>query len=175
MKSLHQGIKMNHYIEELIELIRSEEDVLKTFLDLLRRQKEYLLANRIDDFRATVSQQEELMEEIRTLEEKRVAKVREIAASTGLKEDEVTLTRLIEITLGDVSAELKDLKKELSQLVERIRKMSRINALLIKRSLNFIQQSIGWMIDASDITQVYDPNGRATRQTGTNLMVNKTF
>jgi len=166
---------MNHFIEELIELIRQEEEVLKRFLDLLQRQKEYLLANQIELFRATVSQQEELMQDIRNLEERRIAKVKEIAASTGLREDEITLTHLIEITLGDVSTELKDLKKNLSQLVNRIRKMNRVNALLIKRSLNFIQQSIGWMIDSSDITQIYDTNGRAARQTGTNLMVNKTF
>jgi hypothetical protein len=45
--------------------------------------------------------------------------------------------------------------------------------MLVKRSLNFIQQNIGWMIDASDISQVYDPNGRSARQTGNNVMVNK--
>ncbi|RJP79191.1 MAG: flagellar protein FlgN [Candidatus Zixiibacteriota bacterium] len=166
---------MSHFIQELIDLIRQEEEVLNRFLALLRRQKEYLLANQIDLFRATVGQQEELMEDIRRLEEQRIAKVRDMAASTGLKEDEITLTHLIEVTLGDVSTELKDLKKNLSQLVERIRRTSRVNELLIKRSLNFIQQSIGWMIDASDITQVYDPTGRTTRQAETSVMVNKTL
>jgi flagellar biosynthesis/type III secretory pathway chaperone len=92
-----------------------------------------------------------------------------------MKEDEITLTHLIEITLGDASGELGELKKSLSQLVDRIRKANRVNELLIKRSLNFIQRSIGWMIDSSDISQVYDLSGRSARQTGTSLMVNKTF
>ena len=115
------------------------------------------------------------MRDIRDLEERRVAKVRELAATVGMREDEVTLTHLIEITLGDVSGELKELKKNLGQLVERIRKMNRVNALLIKRSLNFIQQSISWMIDSAEIPQVYGPSGRAARQSSTNLMVNKTL
>lgn len=166
---------MEKLIQGLIELIRQEEVVLKQFLDLLQRQKEYLLANKIDLFRATVNQQEGLMQEIRDLEERRVAKVRELAASAGMREDEVTLTHLIEITLGDVSGELKELKKNLGHLVERIRKMNRVNTLLIKRSLNFIQQSISWMIDSADIPQVYGPSGRAARQSSTNLMVNKTL
>jgi flagellar biosynthesis/type III secretory pathway chaperone len=65
---------MDHYIDELIRLIREEEAALKSFLDLLHQQKQYLLANEIDLFRSTVSRQETLMETIRTLEEKRVAK-----------------------------------------------------------------------------------------------------
>lgn len=166
---------MSRFIEELISLIRQEEEVLTRFLELLRHQKKFLLANQIDAFRDTVAEQEKLVEDIRTLEARRIAKVRELAASTGLREDEITLTHLIEITLGDVSAELKELKKNLGQLVERIRRISKVNELLIKRSLNFIQQSIGWMIDASDITQVYDPSGKTTRQTPSSVMVNKTF
>jgi flagellar biosynthesis/type III secretory pathway chaperone len=169
------GEKMGAFIKELISLIRLEEEVLTRFLDLLRQQKQYLLANQIDAFRATVSDQEKLLGDIRDLETRRINKVKEMAASTGLKEDEITLTNLIEITLGDVSTELKDLKKNLSQLVERIRRINKINELLIKRSLNFIQQSIGWMIDAADITQVYDPSGKTARQTPDSVMVNKTL
>ncbi len=172
---VQNGKQMDRFIQELIELIRQEESLLTHFLDLLQRQKQYLLGNQIDLFRSTVSDQEILMEGIRNLEEKRIAKVKELAAFAGLKEEEITLTHLIEATLGDLSDELKGLKKSLSQLVERIRKMNRVNQLLIKRSLNFIQQSIGWMIDAPDITQVYDPSGRTKRQAGTSVIVNKTF
>ncbi len=166
---------MSQFIAELISLIREEEEVLTRFLDLLRRQKQFLLANQIDAFRETVAEQERLVGNIRELEARRVSKVKNMAASTGLREDEITLTHLIEITLGDVSTELKDLKKNLSQLVERIRRVNKVNELLIKRSLNFIQQSIGWMIDASDVTQVYDPSGKTTRQAPDSVMVNKTF
>ena len=167
--------KMDSLIAELIDLIRQEEDVLKRFLDLLQMQKQFLIANQIDLFQSTVSEQENLTQSIRDLEAKRVAKVKQMADFTGLDENEITLTNLIEITLGDVSVELKELKKSLANLVERIRRMSRVNELLIKRSMNFIQASIGWLIDASDITQIYDTNGRTTRQTNTSIMVNKTF
>jgi hypothetical protein len=167
--------KMDSLIAELIALIRQEEDVLKRFLDLLQMQKQFLIANQIDLFQSTVSEQESLTQNIRELEAERIAKVKQMADSTGLDENEITLTNLIEITLGDVSTELKELKKSLAHLVERIRRMSRVNELLIKRSMNFIQASIGWMIDASDITQIYDTTGRTKRQTNTSIMVNKTF
>ncbi|MFH1734899.1 MAG: flagellar protein FlgN [bacterium] len=164
---------MGKFIEELIALIRKEEKVLKAFLNLLNLQKQYLLANEIEEFQGTTSRQEDLIDEIKKLEMQRIVKVQELAASEGKQEDEITLTHLIEITLGDISEELRELKENLGRLVEKIRRTNRINQMLIKRSLNFIQQSIGWMIDASDITNVYDTNGRTARQSGTNLIVNK--
>lgn len=166
---------MGKFIEELIELICQEEKVLKAFLKLLNMQKQHLLANEIEQFQETVQQQEALIDEIKVLEEKRIGKVKEMADSKGMREDEITLTHLIEITLGDVSEELKGLKERLSKLVEKIRRANRVNEMLIKHSLNFIQQSVGWMIDASDITRVYDPNGRTARNTGNSVMVNKVF
>lgn len=166
---------MGKFIEELIDLIRQEEKVLKAFLNLLNLQKQYLLANEIEQFQGTVERQEALIDEIKTLEKKRIEKVKEMAEVEGMQEDEITLTHLIEITLGDVSEELKGLKQSLSKLVERIRRANRVNGMLIKRSLDIIQQSVGWMIDAADISSVYDPNGRSARQTGTNVIVNKVF
>jgi flagellar biosynthesis/type III secretory pathway chaperone len=164
---------MGKFIEELISLIRREEQVLKAFLNLLNLQKQYLLANEIEQFQGTVERQEVLIDEIKELETKRIEKVREMAAVEGLQEDEITLTHLIEITLGDVSEELKKLKQSLSKLVEKIRRANRVNGMLIKRSLDIIQQSVGWMIDAADISSVYDPHGRSSRQAGTNVIVNK--
>lgn len=164
---------MGTFIRELIEMIHKEEKVLKSFLTLLNQQKRHLLSNEIDHFRGTLQRQETLIDEIKNLETQRVAKVRQLAAAEGMREDEVTLTHLIEVTLGDLSEELRGLKDRLSQLVEKIRRANRVNQMLIKRSLNFIEQSIGWMIDSADISRVYDPNGRSARQTGTNVMVNK--
>ncbi len=166
---------MGKFIQELIELIHREEKTLRAFLKLLNKQKRHLLSNQIEEFQGTVSQQEILVEEIKNLEAQRIAKVREMATAEGMREDEVTLTHLIEVTLGDVSEELKNLKESLSQLVEKIRRANRVNQMLIRRSLDFIQQSIGWMIDSADISKVYDLNGRQARQTNTNVMVNKVF
>jgi hypothetical protein len=166
---------MNKFIQELIALIKEEEEVLKEFLKLLNLQKEYLMANQIEQFQGTVNHQEELIDRIKEIEKLRIAKVKEMAHAENLPEDEVTLTHLIEVTLGDASEELKILKLSLSGLVEKIRKANRVNEMLIKHSLNFIQKSVGWMIDATEVHRVYDPNGRTARQTGNNVMVNKTL
>ncbi len=171
--TLRKGPDMGKFIADLIVLIRHEENVLKAFLNHLNQQKKFLLADQIEQFQETVHRQEELILEIKKLEEQRIAKVKEVASAQGMSEDEITLTHLIEITLGDVSEELKMLKESLSQLVEKIQRANRVNEMLVKRSLNFIQQNIGWMIDASDVSQVYDPKGQSARQKGTNIMVNK--
>jgi len=164
---------LDEFIKELILLIRDEEKVLNSFLNHLNHQKQYLLADDIEAFQETVTRQEDLIDEIKRLEQMRIDKVKEFALSQGMSEDEITLTHLIEMTLGDVSEELKVLKEDLSRLVEKIRRANRVNQMLVKRSLDFIQKNIGWMIDASDISQMYDPSGQKARQTGTNVLVNK--
>ncbi|TKJ40281.1 hypothetical protein CEE37_08110 [candidate division LCP-89 bacterium B3_LCP] len=164
---------MDRFIQELIDLIKEEEKVLSAFLNLLNLQKQYLLADEIEQFQSTTQRQDELVNEIKKLENKRIDKVREFASTEGLRDDEITLTHLIEVTLGDVSEELQTMKNNLSKLVEKIHRANRVNEMLIKRSLNFIQKSIDWMIDSSDFTSLYDPNGNTTRQTGTNVIVNK--
>ncbi|MBU0519140.1 flagellar protein FlgN [bacterium] len=164
---------LDTFIQELVALIRDEEKVLNSFLNHLNHQKKYLLADDIEAFQGTVERQEDLIDEIKRLEQMRIAKVNEFALSQGMSGDEITLTHLIEMTLGDVSEELKALKEDLSGLVEKIRRSNRVNQMLVKRSLDFIQKNIGWMIDASDISQMYDPSGQKARQNGTNVLVNK--
>ncbi|MFH1862558.1 MAG: flagellar protein FlgN [bacterium] len=164
---------METLIAEFVEMVRREHAVLKQLLETLRQQKQYLLRNEIEKFQMTVSEQENLLDEIRCLEETRISKVKEIAEQTGMKEDGITLSYLIESTLGNVSEELKELKKNLSDLIESIHHVNRVNELLIKRSLNFIQQNIGWMIDSSDLAKLYDPAGRVTRDTKISIMINK--
>jgi flagellar biosynthesis/type III secretory pathway chaperone len=168
-----QSRDLDQFLKELIGIIHREEKVLNAFLNHLNRQKQYLLADQLEAFQGTVDRQEALIDEIKKLEEQRIVKIKELAVSEGMPEDEITLTHLIEITLGDVSDELKQLKENLSNLVEKIRRANRVNQVLVKRSLNFIEQNIGWMIDAADITRVYDPSGRTAHQTGTNVIVNK--
>ncbi|MCX6639269.1 MAG: flagellar protein FlgN [bacterium] len=166
---------MEKFIKKLTTLIREEEQILKQFLDLLNLQKEYLMSNQIEQFQGTVSRQEELIDSIKEIEQRRITHVKKYADAESLRENEITLTHLIEVTLGDASEELKALKQSLSSLVEKIRKANRVNEMLIKHSLNFIQKSVGWLIDSTEVARVYDPLGRTARQAGTNVMVNKTF
>ncbi len=166
---------MNDLIEQLIDLIRREEEILERFLDCLDRQKGFIVQNKVDEFDQTVREEEELIEQIRANEEARMALVKSIATTTGSKEDELTLTRLIELNLGESSSDLKNLKRGLAGLVERIKRANRVNQYLIRRSLSFVQKNIDWFIDEGNLNVIYGRDGNQRVKDVGNLLVDKTL
>jgi len=163
---------MKALVDNLITLIRDEEDVLEQFLDCLTRQKECIVANRIDLFDETVQEQETIITRIRALEAGRIEVVKSIAQLAG-SEDDLTITRLIEMNLGETSEELRSLKRTLAGLIDRVKKANRVNQYLIKRSLSFIQKSVDLFIDEGEPTVVYTQNGSRRPRTASRMLVDK--
>lgn len=166
---------MNDVIKELVLIIREEESRLEEFLDHLESQKEILIKNDTEAFERSVMLQENLISEIKKLEETRIEKVRALARGMAIEESEITLTRLVEMSLGNVSSELKDVKKNVNGLVNRIRRVNQINQYLIKRSLNRAQQSIDWLIDGANMDVTYQSNGHLRNRNLQSIVVNKTY
>lgn len=166
---------MKEHIEKLITLIRDEESVLESFLNCLNRQKEFIVQNNVEQFDETVREEEKLISHIRELEEGRINLVRSIAISAGAADDELTLTRLIELNLGENSEELKALKRTLAGLVGRIKRANRVNQYLIKRSLSFIQKNIDWFIDDGNLNVQYASDGHQKMGKAGRLLIDKTM
>ncbi len=165
---------MNDLIGQLVGLIREEEEVLGQFLDCLTMQKECIVANKFDEFDETVLNQENLIRRIRALESGRIEVVSSIASLAGTDAD-LTITRLIELNLGESSEELRTLKKTLAGLIERIKKANKVNQYLIQRSLSFIQRNIDMFIDETDATETYLPNGSRQQRGPSRLLIDKAF
>ncbi len=164
---------MNKEIDQLIDLIKQEEEVLERFLSCLTRQKEFIVQNNIEEFDKTVEEEQELIQTIQNLEHGRMSIVKSIASASGSEENELTLTRLIELNLGESSKELKSLKRGLATLVGRIKKANKVNQYLIKSSLSFIQKNIDWFIDDANLNVIYQSDGRQTAREVGNVLVNK--
>lgn len=164
---------MESKIDQLIELIKNEENALGQFLNCLTRQKEFIIQNKVDEFDETIREVEEIIGKIRDFELGRMELVKSIAATTGSDKDDLTLTRLIELNLGESSIELKNLKITLSGLVDRIKKANRVNQYLIKRSLSFIQKNIDWFIDDNNLNFIYLADGRQKVKDPGNLLIDK--
>ena len=164
---------MNEQIRALVGLIRQEEAMLQEFLTLLDRQKVLLLENRNEEFDASVGEQESLLYRVHEVEQKRIEVIVAIARGLKIEGEELTLTRLIEMTLGEFDEELKELKKSLNRLVERIRKANQVNAHLVHRSLNYLQKSVSWLIDSGDLSVTYTPGGTMNQKTVGAVLLNK--
>ncbi|MBZ0265084.1 flagellar protein FlgN [bacterium] len=118
---------MDELIQELIETIKIEETLLQEFLDHLEMQKDILVKNDVRAFEESVSIQEALIKKIRTLEEDRILRVRVLAKGLKMDESELTLTRLVELSLGQVNTEMLEAKKSITSLVGKIKKVNQVS------------------------------------------------
>ncbi len=166
---------MKEIIQTLIVIIKKEEELLSEFLGHLEEQKKILLKNDVEHFEESVLHQEELIVKIKSLEQQRIEKVQSLAKGLSMKESELTLTRLVEMSLGTVSGELREVKKSITSLVERIRRVNQVNQYLIKRSMNRAQHNIDWLIDSSGLDVTYESNGQLRNRHLQSIMVNKTL
>lgn len=164
---------MNDLVQQLIKLIRQEEELLEKFLECLNQQKDHIIQNRVENFELSIREEEELINRIRLIEESRITIVKTIARSAGSEEDELTLTRMIEMNLGEDSEELRGLKQTLTGLIERVKKATRVNQYLIKRSLSFIQKNIDWFIDDGVQNTIYNFNGQRKKNDVGNILVDR--
>ena len=164
---------MDDKIDVLIKIIKEEESVLSEFLNCLTNQKEYIIQNNIEEFDRTVKEEEEIINRIRDLEQQRIQLVASLSPKIESLEDELTLTRLIEMNLGESSDELKQMKTSLSRLVDRIKTANKVNQYLIKKSLSFIQKNIDWFIDDGKLNITYSSDGRQKVKEIGNLLVDR--
>jgi len=166
---------MDNLIGKLVDVIKREEGLLADFLGLLEQQKTILVKNDTEEFERTVARQEELIHQIKELEEERVRQVRSLARDMDSEESEITLTRLVEMSLGQLSDELKDAKLSMNHLVGRIKRVNQVNQYLIKRSMHTVQRNIDWLIDGAELEVTYEANGRIRGREGRAVLVNKTY
>ncbi|HEB84561.1 MAG TPA: flagellar protein FlgN [Bacteroidetes bacterium] len=167
--------RMDNLIGKLVDVIKREEGLLADFLGLLEQQKTILVKNDTEEFERTVARQEELIHQIKELEEERVRQVRSLARDMDSEESEITLTRLVEMSLGQLSDELKDAKLSMNHLVGRIKRVNQVNQYLIKRSMHTVQRNIDWLIDGAELEVTYEANGRIRGREGRAVLVNKTY
>jgi len=164
---------MNDQIRALVGLIRREEVMLQEFLELLERQKGFLLDNESEAFETSVTRQTELLQSIRGVEQERVTVIAQIARTLKIEGEELTLTRLIETTLGEFDEELRELKRSLNRLVDRIRKANQVNAHLVHRSLDYLHKSVAWLIDSGDLSVTYTAGGEVNQRAVGAVLLNK--
>ncbi len=162
-------------VKNLVEAIKQEEALLKQFAELLEEQKRVLVRNDVEAFEDTVNRQEALIEEIKTLENQRIEQVKFLAKGLGEPVSDITMTRLVELSLGQVSDELAQAKESMNQLVNRIQRVSRVNQYLVKRSMNVAQRSIDWLIDGGEKEVTYLSNGQLNKKKIRPVLVNRTM
>jgi len=128
-------------IDELIDIIGKEAVLFESFLELLERQKQVLVANRVDDINQITAELQEKLSESRVLNRKREQVVARLKADNAIAGD-ITITRILSIADEDRGARLAHLRDVIVGLNTKINNARNTNALLLNQSRQFVEKTM---------------------------------
>jgi len=147
--------------ERLIEILGKEAALFETFLELLGRQQEMLIANDADGLRLVSETIREKVIENRLLNQQREDAVNEIKRRNAIEGD-LNVSRLLEMVDEQQADQLQHLRNTIFALTDRITETRNRNALLINRSREYIARTMEMLSHISGPSGIYAANGNET-------------
>jgi len=155
----------------LIDIISKEAALFESFLELLERQKEMLVANDLDGLNEVVQRQREKLIESKLLNKQRENLVATIKTSRDIEGD-LTVTRLLKLVDEDQANRLSQLRDIIYSLNEKITDTRNTNAMLLNRSREFIAHTMEMLSKINNPDNTYARTGMSAER-GSNIMVDR--
>jgi hypothetical protein len=147
-------------IAKLIDIISREAALFESFLELLERQKQMLVANNVDGLTEITALQQEKLTESRALSRRREQILNQIKLENSLENDP-TIARLAALADENQAARLMQLRTVILSLNEKINDARNTNAMLLNQSREFVAKTMALLARMNNP----ETNYSGTRQT----------
>jgi flagellar biosynthesis/type III secretory pathway chaperone len=144
---------------DLIDCLDNLVKVYRSLLDIVRREKDILIASKLDELNDNNKAKDAMLVRIRSLENQRQKCARDFAGSLGA---DVESPRLLEIASHcprDWSERLHNMHSVLDLLVRRVAEVNKQNEELVQAALNNITGAMEAIRDGLKPKPVYGPKG----------------
>ncbi len=146
--------------DELGRLLRKEMSLYRVMLNLLRQEKEALLAHALIDLTETNRLKKDLIEDLQKTETDRDTLVSRLAEALGIPPDRVTLSRVTAELEDQDSADLSASGENLASLLNLCRDIGRENTILLEHSFDLVGSLISTLTDSVGGHTTYLPSGQ---------------
>jgi hypothetical protein len=145
-------------ILQLIKLIGEEVVIFETFVELLNRQQEALVANDME-LLATVTQEQERLALTTSMAEKRRAElVRTLSLDMNREPNDINLTELAKLVAEPELNQLRTLQETMTTLHSQISTIKSRNDFLIRKSMEYINNTLTYLSAAGEKEATYAPD-----------------
>ena len=157
---------MSKAVNELIETLNAEAALFETFLDLLDRQRDMVVANDTDGLVQVTEAQREKLAESKLLDRRRRELV-ELAGSENAISGDVNVARLLASVSHDDGTRLARVRDTILELSKQIEEGKERNRFLIDKSRELISSSL------KSINRMTNPPEKGSAYTRPGPMNNK--
>jgi hypothetical protein len=149
-------------ILQLIKLIGEEVVIFETFVELLNRQQEALVANDMELLASVTEEQERLALTTSQAEKRRAELVQTLSQELNREPNDINLTELAKLAAEPELNQLRTLQATLTGLHSQISTIKSRNDFLIRKSMEYINNTLTYLSAAGEKETTYstDKNKR---------------
>ena len=150
---------MNELVDELSSVLEREIGCYEELIGSARAEQQALIRGKLQELKLALEAQELLIASTKALEETRRQIGRMLAQRLGLPDEDVTLTRLIELGYDGETGRIAALRDKVREVVIELDRLNAGNAQLINSSIDFINQTMWVLLQTRQPKGTYTPKG----------------
>lgn len=157
---------------ELVSVLEEQIKVYRGLLDVVRKEKEILVAANLDDLNENNRTKEAMLIKIRGLEAQRVALANESYQTLGLS-GEARLLEIARVVGGETADKLRSIHSVLELLLRRVQEYNRQNETLVNSALQNITGAMKELKGTLEDKPTYQKKGEVEGHTSSGKLVSR--
>ena len=145
-------------VSGLIDTLNSQVELYNQIVELSTEKKQYIIKNDTDSLKRLVETENAVASKAAKGDKERVAIMKDICHVLNIDENEITLSKLVEITRGQPeNAALSEVVEKTKKSMDAMREINEDNKALISAALEFIEFNINAIHSSFDTTAATSP------------------
>ncbi|MBC7958528.1 MAG: flagellar protein FlgN [Vallitaleaceae bacterium] len=152
---------MASLIEELFSILEDETGCYEQLLDMANNKKDVIIKGDVPSLQEITKIEQELAGHILRLEKKRKQNLDDMCLVLNKKPDELTITHLVDVLLGEEKQKLAQIHNKLAEVVTALQEHNEICKKLLQQSIEFIDFTVNAVqsMSSAPTGNVYESKG----------------
>ena len=148
----------------LKEIMEGELNEVSTLAELSRQEKEAVIENDVPLLSAIVERQQLTLSAIKKLETKKDNLLAGIREASSLPDGKLCVMDVIQNVQGEMRGELESLAKDIENTSKELRRISKVNKMLINTQLNYTSFCINTLTGQENTSGIYSDSGHVSEE-----------
>ncbi len=150
--------------EPLIQTLQKLTVLHEQLLRLAKQKSDILKTGDIDTLNQHMNEEQKYILAIKQIETERIKQVQHILSNYRLRDDEYTLSKVIDISNEPSKQKLKDIQSKLINIVEELKQVNALNQQLTHQSLQFVNMTLDMLRPEPIATNYGHPDKKAKEE-----------
>jgi len=145
---------------DLVECLESLVKIYRSLLEVVRKEKDILVASKLDELNENNKSKDAMLVRIRSLENQRMKCARDLASAIGADVEQPRLLDIANFSNIGWSDRLRNMHSVLELLIKRVAEVNKQSEELVQSALNNITGAMEAIRDGLKPKPVYGPHGQ---------------